>query len=153
MAKAIICTVGTVFEGRENILSVLADEIKRLEPAYVAFIVSKESRNAAEKIAAKAGLSENSVTYVALETPHDLNEVFARTNETIRHLLAAGFSHADISLNYTSGTKVMGSGAVLAAVFNQCSELRYIYEGGAEGDRVIITRPLAVSAYRDLLLA
>ncbi len=153
MAKAVICTVGTVYEGRENILNVLAEEIKRLDPAYVAFIVSKESRIAAEKISSSVHLPENSVAYIELETPHDLNEVFARTNETIRHLLAAGYSPADISLNYTSGTKVMGSGAVLAAVFNQCSELRYIYEGGPKGDRVIITRPEAVSAYRDLLLA
>jgi CRISPR-associated protein (TIGR02710 family) len=153
MGKALICTVGTVYEGRENILNVLAEEICNLQPAYVAFLVSRESRSAAQKIAHSAKLNPSCVEYLELETPHDLNEVFARTNETIRRLLAAGFSPADISLNYTSGTKVMGSGAVLAAVFNQCSELRYIYEGGPKGDRVIITRPEAVSAYRDLQLA
>ncbi len=153
MAKAVIVTVGTVFEGRENILNVLAQELIRVAPGYVAFVVSKESREAAAKIAQRAQLAPDCTAYVELETPHDLNEVFARTNEVIRRLLAAGYSTADISVNYTSGTKVMSSGVVLAAVFNQCSELRYIYEGGAQGDRVIITRPEAVSAYRDLLLA
>lgn len=152
MPKVLICSVGTVFEGRENILAVLADEIIRLKPAHVAFVVSKESRSSAQKIAQQAGIAEECITFVVLDTPHDLNEVFARTNETIRQFLALGYSPSEISLNYTSGTKVMSSGVVLAAVFNQCSELRYIYEGGAAGDRVIITRPEAVSAYRDLLL-
>jgi len=152
MAKAVIVTVGTVFEGRENILNVLAQELTRVQATAVAFIVSKESRQAAQKIAERAGIAEDRITFVELETPHDLNEVFSRTHDTIRQLLASGYSPADISLNYTSGTKVMSSGAVLAAVFNQCSELRYIYEGGPKGDRVIITRPEAVSAYGDLLL-
>lgn len=153
MAKAVLCTVGTVFEGRENILNVLAREIESQRPAYVGFIVSKESKAGAEKIAARTHLPDSAFEYVELETPHDLNEVFARTTDTIRRLLASGYSPADVSLNYTSGTKVMSSGAVLAAVFNQCSELRYIYEGGGTGDRVVITRPEAVAAYRDLLLS
>ncbi|MCX7626584.1 MAG: TIGR02710 family CRISPR-associated CARF protein [Candidatus Sumerlaeaceae bacterium] len=152
MPKVLICSVGTVFEGRENILAVLADEIIQLKPAHVAFVVSRESLPPAQKIAQQAGLADEFITYVVLDTPHDLNEVFARTNETIRQFRALGYSASDISLNYTSGTKVMSSGVVLAAVFNQCSELRYIYEGGASRDRVIITRPEAVSAYRDLLL-
>jgi CRISPR-associated protein (TIGR02710 family) len=152
MSKVLICSVGTVFEGRENILAVLAEEIDRLKPTRVDFIVSKESKQAAEKIITQANHKPEHINYVILDTPHDLNEVFARTNETIRQLLATGFTPAYLSLNYTSGTKVMSSGAVLAAVFNQCSELRYIYEGGRAGNQVIITRPEAVSAYRDLLL-
>lgn len=152
MPKALICTVGTVFEGRENILDVLAKEIRAITPDYLVFVVSQESKLPAQKVAERASLAQCKVEYLELEAAHDLNEVFARTNDAIRRLLSAGFSAADISVNYTSGTKVMGAGVVLAAVFNQCNQLRYIYEGAGHADRIITTRPEAVIAFRDLLM-
>ncbi len=83
-----------------------------ITPDYLIFVVSPESKQPAQKILERTNLTSCKVEYLELEAAHDLNEVFARTNDAIRRLLSAGFSAADISVNYTSGTKVMGAGVV-----------------------------------------
>lgn len=152
MAKALICTVGTTIDTRNDIVDALIEEIGQVKPALVLFLVSRESHPNAQKIARGSGLTTQACEYVELSSPHNLNEIFRKTNEAIRSLQARGYTSHDISVNYTSGTKVMGGGAVLSAVFNQCHELRYIYQGSAEGERLIKTHPEAVFAYRDLWL-
>jgi len=151
MNSALICTVGMTFSPQNDIVDALVDEITAFNPALVLFLISRESRENALKIAQRCRLAEGAYEFIELESIHNLNEIFQTTNKAIRSLHARGFSNQQISLNYTSGTKVMGSGAVLSAIFNQCQELRYIYEGRG-GDRVVKTHPSAVFAYRDLLV-
>jgi CRISPR-associated protein (TIGR02710 family) len=72
--------------------------------------------------------------------------------------LARGYRREQIAVNYTAGTKVMGAGAVLSAVYNKVMELRYITGLATPGDRpqpvrhrIVTTRPGAVFAYQSLL--
>ncbi|MCX7020509.1 MAG: TIGR02710 family CRISPR-associated CARF protein [bacterium] len=152
MTSALICTVGMTFSPQNDIVDALVDEITAFNPALVLFLISRESRENALKIAQRCNLAADAYEFIELESIHNLNDIFQTTNKAIRSLHARGFSNQQISLNYTSGTKVMGSGAVLSAIFNQCQELRYIYEGRG-GDRVVKTHPSAVFAYRDLLVS
>lgn len=152
MSKALICTVGTTVDTRNDIVDALIEEITAAQPTLVLFLVSGESRSNAQRIAEGSHLSPGSFEFVELSSSHNLNEIFRKTNDAIRSLYARGYSADDISVNYTSGTKVMGSGAVLSAVFNQCHELRYIYQGADEGERLIKTHPEVVFAFRDLQL-
>lgn len=154
MPTALICTVGTTLEGRTDILDALSDEIRGLGPAQAIFIVSHQSKPNAEQVAAAISDGGPEVGYVQLTSSHDLNEAFTRTSEAIRLLLSRGFTSDQIFVNYTSGTKVMSAGAVMAAVFHQCQQLRYLYQVTASSpNELVTTRPEAVFAYRDLLLA
>jgi CRISPR-associated protein (TIGR02710 family) len=152
MAGALICTVGISQETRGDVRDALISEIQEVQPSFVSFIVSAETRRNAEHIAVEAGVAADCVEYVELATPHNLNAIFERVNDAIRRLHARGFDSADISVNYTSGTKVMSSAAVLAAVFNQCHEVRYIFQGNGSPREVVRTRPEAAFAFRDLLM-
>lgn len=152
MPSALICPVGTTPDGRRDILTALSDEIRTVRPDLVLFVVSEDSRANAEAIAQESGMAPDACEYLTLASPHDMNLIFRAINDALRDLRSRGFSSAEIAVNYTSGTKVMSAGAVVAAIFNQCREARYIYhEAGAE-NRTVTTQLEAVSAFRDLLL-
>lgn len=153
MAVALICTVGMTMNAQTDIVDALAREVKSLEPTHTAFVATAESRANAERIAQLAGLTNGAYEIVELSSSHNLDETFENVNALIRGLHERGYSGDQICINYTGGTKVMSSGAVLAAVFNQCRELRYLYEGRPEDQQLVRTQPQSVFAYRDILLA
>ena len=153
MASALICTVGTTYSVQNDIVDALVEEIANFRPDLVLFLISRESRENAVNIARRCGLAEGAYDFFELPSIHNLNVIFQSVNEAIRDLHRRGFSNSEISVNYTSGTKVMGSAAVLSAIYHQCRELRYIYESREAGDRVVTTHPSAVHSYRDLLFS
>lgn len=150
MANALICTVGITIDRQNDLTDVLAQEIRAIGPARVVFLASAESCQNARRVAEISRLAADTFDLVELSSPHNLNEIFEKSNEVIRRLQALGFTKNDIMVNYTGGTKVMGSGVVLSAVFHQCQELRYVFEGNGSGQKVISTTPKAVFAFRDL---
>lgn len=149
---ALICPIGTTPDGRSDLLDTLVREINAVEPELVVFIVSRDSRSNAEYIAREAGLPADRVTYDEVDTVHDLNLLFVRLNETIRSLVDGRFRPEQVAVNYTSGTKVMATAAVLAAIFNGCGEARYIFHEPNAQNRTVSTRLEAVFAHRDLHL-
>ena len=97
----------------------------------------------AERLAALLGFEPDRCEIVRLESANDLEETFRKVNAAINHLHERGIRPAEIAINFTSGTKMMGSGAVLSAVFNRCMELRYLTgaQAGARRRTVIKTHP------------
>ncbi len=152
MTIALIQTVGTSLESGDDLVAVLSGEIRQSAASFVLFLVTAASRPKADAIALAAGLGAGAFEIVEVSSPHNLNDIFEKANDSIRSLRQRGFAPSKIAIDYTSGTKVMGSGAVLAAVLNQCCELRYLWHDGHEAQRVV-TVPDAVLAFRDLLLA
>ncbi|PKO17445.1 TIGR02710 family CRISPR-associated protein [candidate division BRC1 bacterium HGW-BRC1-1] len=152
MATALICTVGTTLESGEDLVELLSNEIRELAPAFVLFLASRESSDHALRVAAAVPLGESAFAIVQVESPHNINDIFEKTNDSIRELRMRGYGPDQILIDYTTGTKVMAAGAVLAAVMNQCCQLRYLFYNGHETERVL-TAPESVMAFRDLLLA
>jgi CRISPR-associated protein (TIGR02710 family) len=60
----------------------------------------------------------------------DADECFDHFNAVLATLIAAGADPSDITVDFTRGTKAMSAAAVLAAVGNEVTSLRYI-----DGDR------------------
>ena len=152
MPSALICPVGTTPDGRKDILTALSDEIRTVRPDLVLFVVSDDSRANAEIVARESGMRPDACEYLHLPSPHDMNLIFRAINDALRSLRARGFRSTDIAVNYTSGTKVMSAGAVVAAIFNQCREARYLYHEAGADNRTVTTQLEAVSAFRDLLV-
>lgn len=152
MATALICTVGTTLESGESLVDLMSAEIRGVAPDYVLFLASPESTGNAERIAAAVPLAADAFGVARVESPHNLNEIFEKANDSIRELRMRGFGPDQILIDYTTGTKVMASGVVLAAVMNQCCQLRYLFYRDGATERVV-TAPESVLAFRDLLLA
>ncbi len=157
-AKAVIMTVGLSTEPGRDVLDVLELDLRELEPEYLAVIASDASRANGRRLIERSGLSADRAEIVEVSDARDLDDIFRKTNELIQRLVEQGYAPDQIAVNYTAGTKVMGSGAVLSAVYNKVMELRYITGLTAPGDRaqpvrhrIVTTRPGAVFAYQDLL--
>ncbi len=155
MKRALVLTVGTTADSKNDIVEALVADIKAYKPDFVCLFATKMSHSNAEKIVQRMELQQESYEIVRLESPHDLDEIFRKVNAAIRRLTAKGYSASNISINYTSGTKVMSSGAVLSAVFNACERLRYIFAGerNQANREYILTSPRAIFAFKDVMLA
>lgn len=158
--KAIIMTVGLPGSEGGDVLDALQLDLNALRPETLALIASAQSVPNAQRMIERSGLDAEHCEIVTLSGAHDLDEVFRATNALIQRLVARGYAPDQIAINYTSGTKVMGSGAVLSAVFNRIRELRYITglasvrEGPERArHRLLTTKPGAVFAFQDLLAA
>jgi CRISPR-associated protein (TIGR02710 family) len=156
-AKALIMTVGLPGDQGGDVLDALELDLASLKPSRLILIASGQSVANAKRMQERSGLGTDACQIIELAAAHDLDEVFRQVNRAVRDLIDHGFSPDQIAINYTSGTKVMGSGAVLSAVYNKIRELRYITGLGAvrESDRarrrVLTTQPAAAFAYQDLL--
>jgi CRISPR-associated protein (TIGR02710 family) len=155
--KALIVTVGLPGDQGGDVIDALELDVKTLQPAFLVLIASGQSMPNARRMIERATLPPEACEAIELASAHDMDEVFRKTNRAVQDLIARGFSPDRIAINYTSGTKVMGSGAVLSAVYNKIMELRYITGLGAvrESDRarrrILTTRPAAVFAYQNLI--
>ncbi len=126
MKKAMIVTVGTGTRPDVNIVRPLVKTVKESHPDYALFIASKDSRKHAENIAKILRLDPSKWSLKVLSQFDDVEGVFLEVCETIRSMVRRGFTPADIQVDFTSGTKAMSAGAVLAAVHENCDSLKYI---------------------------
>ncbi|MCL5271401.1 MAG: TIGR02710 family CRISPR-associated CARF protein [bacterium] len=157
-ARAIIMTVGLPGDQGGNVLDALQLDLDTLKPDRLILIASAQSQANAQRLAERSGLESGQCEIVLLDSAHDMDEVFRRTNAVIEQLVARGYTPEQIAIDYTSGTKVMGSGAVLSAVYNRIMELRYV-TGLASAHlgperarhRILTTKPGAVFAYQELI--
>lgn len=151
--NAIIMTIGLPGDQGGDVVEALRLDLEALEPTFLGLICSRQSLPNAQRLIEMSGLSTDHSEIVELESAHDLDEVFRETNGLIQRLTARGYTPEAIALNYTSGTKVMGSGAVLSAVYNKIMELRYITGLGmaSSGHRILTTKPESVFAYQYML--
>lgn len=160
LPKAIIMTVGLPGDQGGDVLDALQLDLNALKPETLVLVATVQSLPNAQRLLERSGLGPDRCEIVTLSGAHDLDEVFRAVNAVIQGLVRRGYTPGQIAINYTSGTKVMGSGAVLSAVFNKIMELRYITglasvrEGPERArHRLLTTKPGAVFAYQDILAA
>ena len=158
--QAMIVTVGLGEKQGGEVLDGLQADLKEFQPDYTVLLASNKSLPTARRLVELAGLADDQCEILELTSAHDLDEVFLQTNQLIERLIQRGFPADRIAINYTGGTKVMGTGAVLSGVYNRVMQLRYIsgMAKSSEADqtakhRTLTARPGAVYAYQDLLRA
>lgn len=159
MKKALIITVGTGTRPDVNIVNPLSKTIKHSNPNYLALICSEDSRKFAEEIIKNISIEENQYLIHEIRDEDDLQNVFKETNEVIRSIISKGFTHKEIDVDFTSGTKAMTGGLVLSAIFNSCAVLKYITGKRKDGivqdgtERFISIEPTSVFALKDIQTA
>ena len=153
-SRALVLTVGLAQPGDEGIINSLIQDIGSFQPRHVILLATAESAENARAIVEALAWAAERCRVVPLASPHDLADIFHKANKAIRELKTLGYDADRISINYTSGTKVMSTGLVLAATFNSCETLRYIKHGfSGAAPKSSTTSPRAVFAYRDLVRA
>ena len=145
MTKAMVITLGT---GR-NVENGIVRSIQTNNPDRLYFIATQESLITIAKIEAVIGHKLAYEKVYLVEDSEDVEECWKTANQAIRSLIQGGCDPGEICLDFTSGTKAMSAGAVLAGISLECSNLSYVGSGkrDAEGraisgtERVITLTP------------
>ncbi len=124
--KLLILTVGTGTRPDINIVRPLIKTIKDSAPDFIGFIVSQESNKFAKEIASGLNWPPDKLDTLILSNPENIEIIYSQINNWIRTLVVRGYSPDEITIDFTSGTKAMTSGAVLAGVAWGCAGLKYI---------------------------
>ncbi|RLA87448.1 MAG: TIGR02710 family CRISPR-associated protein [Deltaproteobacteria bacterium] len=157
--KALVLTVGTGTRPDVNIVLPLIKTVKDSRPDHVVFVVTKLSQEYAQAIAQDLALEPSTFDIKVLVNFDDVQAVFMEVNRLLRQLLEQGFSPADIQVDFTSGTKAMSAGAVLAAVYQGCQSLKYITGERDHGvvkngtERFVSFCPNAIFANQEIKIA
>ncbi len=134
--RALIVTVGTGTRPDVQIIKPLTKAITHYRPDFLVMAASAGSRGNAEIIVRELALAPEAHTIAMFSDIDDFQAVFQDINTVFRDLQARGFAPDEIEIDFTSGTKAMSSGAVLAAVHNRCGSINYIT--GQRKDGVVI---------------
>lgn len=151
--NALIATIGTeINNSNGHLFEALFRSIDPARYGIVALIASPESAEGARNLAERLAWPNDRISIKSLASAHDLDEIFRTVNSYINRFVSMGYPVEQITVNYTSGTKVMSSGAVLSAIYNSCDSLQYITGSGGVNrpQQTLFTRPLSIFAYRDL---
>ena len=151
--RALILTVGIQPRAQaDEIVEALMRDVTAYGPDLVAIASTAQSRPVAEALEEQVRAVTPTVEHIALDSAHNLDHVFSRIRGAIADLRSRGFPRENIAVNYASGTKVMSSGLVLAAVFEGCGDLRYVRPArGLPLDQRLIALPAsAIFAIRDI---
>jgi len=130
MKRAMVVTVGTgTGENRKKIMDGLAEAIVTSicnhRPDKVKFMVSQKSLDETIPLIIPK-LSNMECEYILLDDFNNLHYAYKKGFQTIQQLLSEGFSQEEIIIDYTSGTKAMSSGIVLAAISLEVGKISYI---------------------------
>ncbi len=104
----------------------LATDMATLGPSHVTALCTPDSQDNAQRLFKSLRLAAAQTHTVLLESHQSLEEAFRRTGDEIERLVEHGYERSAIVLHYTAGTKVMATGAVLAAVGAGVQSLRYL---------------------------
>jgi len=126
MSKAMVISVGTGKEGTD-IAKAICLSIRQQNPDCVIFIVSRISQEKTmpfirENIAVHNRTSQERL----LSDENNVEQIEIECVAFLKELLAKGFLPGDIIIDFTSGTKAMSVGIVLAALNLQGITLSYI---------------------------
>jgi len=137
--KAMLIGVGV---GR-GVEYALYSSIKNNNPNFVAFIVSKDSKDTLNREIEEEGkksileiIPEHQVLLV--DNPEDLNDTFYSSEKALRSLLKNGYAGSEIVVDITSGTKVMSATIAALAVLYRLYAVTYV--GGKRDERGIVIK-------------
>ncbi len=132
MPRGLIISLGTG-PGVEN---AIAKSIRHANPTDLVFIASETSRATLERVSAVLGCSLEDAQCITADE-NDVEECYKATLNAIRLLQKKGLPASDIALDFTSGTKAMSAGLVLAATAMEVGSVVYVYGRRGSDGRVI----------------
>lgn len=137
MKTAFVATVGIGTGPEADIVPPLAKSIRDANPTLLWLVATKESRENAQRILKGLDRDEGNSRISELSSKENVSTIFKEVSEILSDLVKQGFSPKNITVDYTTGTKAMSAGAVLAAVKYRCENLKYIAVRRDEERRVI----------------
>jgi len=158
MRKGMIVTVGTG-TGGGDIAAPLVGTIRNSHPDFVALLCSESSQEVAERVVSDLDRSPEEWMIQIVRNENDLESCFAAALGAFRALRARGIMPARVTADFTSGTKAMSAGLVLASVAERAGALCYIAGRREQGrvvsgtERFLSFRPNAVFAHQALDMA
>ncbi len=130
MSKILVISVGT----GEGIIHGIQFSITQNNPDYIIFLTTKESSKNIPLIVKEAKIKE--YKEVIIEDENDVEEIKLKCEEILKELLQ-NFESREICVDYTSGTKAMSAGLVLASIEKRIGSLVYISGKRDKNGRVI----------------
>lgn len=147
MPKAMIVTVGTGRD-RKDIASAIRYSVMQHNPDFIRFLVSGKS----EKETLPHIIDGLSTSYdiKRCEEINDVEKIYFEYVQFIRELENKGFSPGQIVADYTSGTKSMSAGCLLASFAVGVGTISYVYGERDAGGRVVAgtERPMSFQPNR-----
>ncbi|CAI4030053.1 hypothetical protein DNFV4_00477 [Nitrospira tepida] len=159
MPKAFVQSVGTGTRQDQDITRPLVWHWRRSGAGFTVWVVSEQSRAHAERMAHALELSPAQYRIEMVSDTDNVEAVYRDCLALLRDLGQQGFEPDMIEVDYTSGTKAMTAGLVLAAVAHRCGTLSYISgerHGGvvaSDTERVVSIEPRRIWADERLRLA
>lgn len=133
MKRAFVQSVGTGTRADSDITRLLVWSIRESHPDRIVWVVSRDSRRFADQLVAELNVSEEQYEIAELSSISNVEAIYRECRAVLRSLEQHGFTSDDIEVDYTSGTKAMTAGLVLAAATHHCGRLKYItgeYDSG-----------------------
>lgn len=137
MKTAFVATVGIGTEPEADIVPPLVKSIKDANPTFLWLVATKESRGNAQRILKELNRDENNSKISELSSKENVSTIFKEISGILSNLIKRGFPQDNITVDYTTGTKAMSAGAVLAAIKYRCKNLKYIAVKRDEERKVI----------------
>ncbi|MEW6245672.1 MAG: TIGR02710 family CRISPR-associated CARF protein [Nitrospirota bacterium] len=159
MAKAFVQSVGTGTRPDQDITQPLLWHWRKSGAGFTVWIASEQSRPYAERMARDLGLPPDAHTIRIVSDPDDVETVYRECLTLFRDLNRRGFGPDTIEVDYTSGTKAITAGLVLAAVTHRCGTISYISGQRFAGtvisgtERLVLIEPRRIWADEQLRLA
>ncbi|MGQ9455369.1 MAG: TIGR02710 family CRISPR-associated CARF protein [Armatimonadota bacterium] len=155
--KGMVVTVGT----GEGVHEGIARSIEYANPDDIIFVVTKDSRATLERIAKKlesessennlASLCRNENAIVAVSNHEDINRCYEAARDALKKLADRGLQPGQMVADFTSGTKAMSAGLVMAAVQFGCN-LSYVGGGRNRAGRVTSGEELVHTGQPSIIL-
>lgn len=134
MSKVMIVTVGT----GETVSHGICFAIKEQNPDHIVFMVTKESKEKTLPLILQDTIVRNKTRgEFVLKDENDVEEIRFESHRIINSLIKKHYDPKDIVVDYTSGTKAMSAGIVLAALDKKLGSLVYISGRRDKNGRVI----------------
>ena len=137
MKKGMIITVGTGIgadknEAVKSLAQGIVKSIKSNNPDYIAFFVTEESKRETVPEIEKELLDLPEREEVLIKDMNDVNGIYEEVSKKLGELKGKGY---DLVVDFTSGTKAMSAGAVLAAT-SENATISYV-AGKRVGGKVV----------------
>ncbi len=126
MRNAFIATVGMGTGPESDITKPLIKSIQDANPDYLLLFATPESAANAQKIINNLQRNEQNSSVATIEKKEDVEAIFKTMCEEITKLITHGYEPSNIIADFTTGTKPMSAGLVLAAVKFNLGRLKYI---------------------------
>ena len=126
MKNAFIATVGIGTGPESDITKPLIESIREANPDFLLLFATEESFKNAQIIKDSLCRNDDNTEICKLEYKEDVEKIFKKISDKIVELISKGYKAENIIADFTTGTKPMAAGLVLAAIKFNIKRLKYI---------------------------